>query len=154
LLVAAANGRPAVMTLLVAAGARAGVVAADGTNVLLAAARSGSAATLDLALGLAPDVDAVDAGGNTALHVLLGGGARPELSAMLAILARRGARTDIANRYKTTAAQMAENGLTDVKTLFRASFPASPEKTLVKTREKRRLSRRIERVFVKNRKLA
>jgi len=123
LLIAAANGRKDAMMLLLAAGADPRFVAADGTNVVLAAARGGSAATLDYALSLAPVVDIAGKDGMTALHLLVAGGVQPELEAMLHILAARGARTDIPSKYGKTAAQMADGGLTEVKQIFRAVFP-------------------------------
>jgi ankyrin repeat protein len=123
LLIAAANGHRAVMQRLIAAGADSRFVAADGTNVVLAAAQGGSAETLDFALTLAPDANVANAAGTTPLHVLLGGGAQPELEAMLRLLASHGARTDIANRRGTTAAQMADGELTEVKQIFRSVFP-------------------------------
>lgn len=124
LLLAAAGGHATTMKLLLAAGANPRFVAADGTNIVLAAAQGGSAAALGLALGLAPDVNVVDASRQTALHLLIGGGVRPELKAMMRILAARGARTDLANKYHMTAAKLADDGLTEVKAIFNESFPA------------------------------
>ncbi|MEQ6333705.1 ankyrin repeat domain-containing protein [Sphingobium sp. MK2] len=123
LLIAAANGRKDVMALLLAAGADPRFVAVDGTNVLLAAARGGSAATLGYALSLAPAVDVADADGMTVLHVLVAGGVQPELEAMLRVLAAHGARTDIPSKYGATAAQMADGGISEVKGIFRTVFP-------------------------------
>jgi ankyrin repeat protein len=123
LLIAAANGRKDAMALLLSAGADPRFVAADGSNVVLAAARGGSAATLDYALSLAPAVDVAGADCMTALHLLVAGGVQPELEAMLHILAARGARTDIPNKYGATASQMADGGLTQVKEIFRTVFP-------------------------------
>lgn len=130
LLIAAANGRSPVMRLLVAAGANPGFVAADGTTVLLAAARGGDAAALDLALRLAPDVNVANARGDTALHLLLGGGVQPGLQPMLAILAAHHARTDLANKAGTTAAAMAEGGLTEVRAIFDSCFPTTKPVTI------------------------
>lgn len=123
LLIAAAYGRKDAMALLLAAGADPRFVAADGTNVVLAAARGGSAATLDYALSLSLAVDVAGANGMTALHLVLAGGVQPELEAMLRILAAHGARTDIPNKFGATAAQMADSGLTQVKQIFRTVFP-------------------------------
>lgn len=124
LLIAASNGHKDAMALLLAAGADPRFVAADGTNVVLAAARGGSAATLDYALSLAPAVNvAGGAYGMTPLHWLIAGGVQPQLEAMLHILAAHGARTDIPNKFGATAAQMADSGLTEVKQIFRAVFP-------------------------------
>lgn len=123
LLMAAANGRKEVMALLLAAGADPHFVALDGTNVVLAAARGGSADTLGYALSLAPAVDVADANGMTVLHLLVAGGVQPELEAMMHIAAGHGARTDIASKSGTTAAQMADGGISEVKEIFRAVFP-------------------------------
>jgi ankyrin repeat protein len=124
LLVAAANGQEAAMKLLLAAGANPQFVAADGTNIVLAAAKGGSAATLDFALSLAPDANVANANGATPLHLLVGGGIQPELEAMMRVLATHGARTDIKSKRGATAADMANNGLTEVKSIFLAVFPA------------------------------
>lgn len=125
LLIAAANGHEAAMKLLVAARADARFVAADGTNIVLAAVRGGDAATLDYALRLAPDVNVANARGMTPLHLLLGSGVQPALEAMLRVLAAHGARTDIPSKSGATAAQIADGGLTEVKQIFRSVFPNS-----------------------------
>jgi ankyrin repeat protein len=130
LLVAAANGHADVMKRLLTAGADPRFVAQDGTNVVLAAAKGGSAATLDYALSLAPDANVANADGWTALHMLVGGGVQPELEPMLRVLAAHGARTDIKSKRGVTAAQMADGGLTEVKTIFRTIFPAPAATTL------------------------
>jgi len=100
-------------------------VAADGTNVVLAAAQGGSASALELALDLAPDVNVANANGQTALHLLVGGGVRPEMAAMMRILAAHGARADIKTKYRVTAAEVADGGLTEVRAIFRQFFPAT-----------------------------
>jgi ankyrin repeat protein len=123
LLRAAANGQDAAMKALLAAGADPRFVAADGTNVVLAAAGGRSAAALALALSLAPDANVANGDGATPLHLLVGGGVQPELEAMLRLLAAHGARTDIKTGRGYTAAQMADGGLTEVKAAFRAVFP-------------------------------
>ena len=125
LLLAAANGHADVMKRLLAAGATPGFVAADGTNVVLAAARSDSAATLALAVGLAPDVNVADGNGMTALHWLIIGGPKPDLEAMMRILAAHGARTDLKNKFGGTAAKMAAEGLSEVNAIYLKIFPAS-----------------------------
>lgn len=123
LLIAAANGREAAMKLLLARGADPHFVAQDGTNIVLAAAKGGSAAALDLALTLAPDANVVNAAGWTPLHILVGSGVQPELGAMLRVLAAHGARTDIKDKRGATVAAMADGGLTEVRTIFREVFP-------------------------------
>ncbi|MDN4633430.1 ankyrin repeat domain-containing protein [Sphingomonas sp. PsM26] len=130
LLIAAANGQAEAMAVLRTGGADPSFVAADGTNVVLAAARGRNAATLALALSLAPDANVADAQGNTALHLLLGGGMQPDLPAMIGLLADHGARIDIANKRGSTVAEVADTGLSDVKAVFRARFPDRPNRVV------------------------
>jgi ankyrin repeat protein len=111
------------MKLLLAAGADPRFVAQDGTNVLLAAAQGGSDAALALALTVSPDANFANAEGVTAMHMLIGGGVRPELAAMLRTLAAHGARTDLKTRRGTTAAAMAMGGLNEVKAIYLDVFP-------------------------------
>ena len=54
---------------------------------------------------------------------------------MLRLLAAHGARTDIATKRGATAAQMAENGLNEVKSVFLKVFPPPPA-TAVATAQK------------------
>jgi ankyrin repeat protein len=136
LLIAAANGHETVMKLLLVAGADPHFVAADGTNVVLAAAQGGSASALELALNLAPDVNVANANGLTALHLLVGGGVRPELAAMMRVLAAHGARADIKTKFRMTAAEMADGGLTEIRTIFREYFPAPTAVTLAEVARK------------------
>nr|WP_330217792.1 ankyrin repeat domain-containing protein [Sphingobium ummariense] len=135
LLMAASGGHAAVMRQLVNAGAKADFVAADGTNVLLAAAAGGSVEALDYALTLAPDANFANAAGATPLHVVLNGGPKPALEPMLRLLAAHGARTDIATKRGATAAQMAANGLSEVKSVFLKVFPQPPATTLATVRK-------------------
>ena len=118
LFIAAANGNAEVMKLLVQAGAQGRYVAGDGTSVVHAAAKGGSASALEYALNLAPDANHADAGGNTPLHVLLGNGLQPELESMMRVLARHGARVDMANKQGYSARDLAENSLSEVKEMF------------------------------------
>lgn len=134
LLIAAQNGQAEVMKLLVAAGAHRNFVAENGTNVALAAAHGRSAAALDYALSLAPDANVADGSGATPLHIVLGGGMQPELDAMLRVLASHGARTDIPDKRGTTAAKLAESGLTTVRTLYDHVFAAAPSPVLTASR--------------------
>lgn len=136
LLLAAANGHAAAVGQLLAAGASPRFVAADGTNVLLAAARSGSSATLDLALRVAPVVDVADGNGLTALQRLIVGGPKPELEAMMRILAAHGARTDIKNRFGGTAVTMAADALSEVQAIYAKIFPDRAGMTLADARQK------------------
>lgn len=122
LLIAARHGNVPVMRALVAAGAQPAFVAANGTNVVLAAAAGRSAAALEEALAMAPDVNAADAAGATALHMVIGGGMHGELGAMLRVLADHGARADLADARGTTPTAMAQGGLATVKTLYDQVF--------------------------------
>jgi ankyrin repeat protein len=123
LLIAAANGHEAAMKLLLATGADPRFVAEDGTNIVLAAVRGGSAGTLDFALSLAPDANVANAMGATPLHYLVSGSLQPETEAMMQVLAAHGARTDVKNKRGATPAQIADNGLTEVRMIFRKTFP-------------------------------
>ena len=142
LLIAAAHGHAGAMKLLLAAGADPHFVAADGTNVVLAATRGGSVAALEMALTIAPDANVADAMGTTPLHILAGGLAtsvpHEQRLAMLRLLAAHGARADIPNRpdgfgekgatvrTPQTAAQVAADGVTEVRADFEAVFPPAP----------------------------
>ncbi len=130
LLQAAAHGREAAMKLIVMAGGKADFVETNGTNVVLAAARGGSAMALDYALSLAPDANVADADGVTPLHLLVAGGVQPELGAMLRVLAAHGARDDIKDKSGVTAAEMADGGLTEVRMVFRTVYPRRSGATL------------------------
>ena len=123
LFLAAAGGHAEAMARLLAAGADPHFVAADGTNLVLAAAHGTDAAALDLALQLAPDANVADRQGTTALHLLAGGAPFPDLAAMLLALAAHGARTDLKTTRGMTAAALAVDGRTEVKALFFAAFP-------------------------------
>ena len=128
LLVAALNGHAEAMAALVAGGADPRFVAADGTNVVLAAARGGSAAALARALDIAPGADVADAQGATPLHRLLAGGMTSELEPMLRLLAAGGARADRRDARGMTPAAIADGGLADVRTAFHAVFPTAPSR--------------------------
>lgn len=118
LLLAAAAGQAGAMRTLLAAGAKADFIAADGTNLVLAAARGHKVEALDVALAAMPDVNRADGGGTTALHVLAGGFAFPDLPAMLAVLRSHGARVDLADKHGATAVKMAANGVNGVRDAF------------------------------------
>jgi ankyrin repeat protein len=123
LLIAAAAGKEPAMRMLLKAGANSHFVAADGTNIVLAAAKGGSAAALALALQYEPNANVANADGVTALHILAGGMAIPDLEPMMRLLSAHGARTDLKTNKGKTAAQYAEDGLTAVRTAFRLTFP-------------------------------
>jgi ankyrin repeat protein len=125
LFLAAANGHAEAMQALLAAGADPHFVAANGSNLIMAAAKGRSAAALELALSLTPDPNHADSKGETALHILAGGTASPDLAAMLQAMAAHGARADIPDAKGYTAAHFAVNGRSEVKALFVALFPAA-----------------------------
>ena len=126
LISAAEKGQATMMRQLVAGGADPAFVAENGTNVVLAAATGGNADALEYALALAPDVDVADRGGMTALHLVLSGGMKPGLPAMLRVLRDHCARTDLASERRQTADQIAEQGLTEVRTIYESVF-AGPQ---------------------------
>lgn len=124
LLIAAQHGHAAIMAQLLASGAEPGFVAANGVNVLLAAASGTSAAALEAALRLAPDANVTNDKGATPLHKVLGSGMHADLEAMLRVLAAHGARPDIANLKGETPAQLADEGLATVKAVYVQVFGA------------------------------
>lgn len=124
LLLAAEQGDAEIMRLLVAAGARPGYRAPDGSTVVLAAASGPRLAALRLALQLAPDPDVVNDSGQTALHLLLSGAGHDETGAMMQLLAAHKARLDIRNRRGQTAAEQARDAQAPVRALFYATFPS------------------------------
>jgi ankyrin repeat protein len=123
LLIAAQHGRAEAMTLLAAHGADSRFVAADGSNVVLAATLGRSVAALAVALALAPNANAADASSATALHRLAGGTDFPDLADMVRLLAAHGGRADIANTKGVTAAAIASGGRSEVKAIFSTIFP-------------------------------
>jgi ankyrin repeat protein len=142
LLMAAAHGNDGVMKLLLAAGANPRFVTRDGTNVVLAATQGGKVAALDLALTLAPDANVAGPMGMTPLHILASGLATSvdhnDRLAMLRLLAAHGGKADILSQPlglsedgKTkkpgkSPAQMAAEGVTEVREDFQAVFPPVP----------------------------
>ncbi|HEY6869906.1 MAG TPA: ankyrin repeat domain-containing protein [Novosphingobium sp.] len=122
LLVAAQAGQAGTMRQLVAAGADRSFVAANGTNVVLAAAAGRRAEALAYALELVPDANRADATGATPLHRVLAGGLYPGLEPMLRLLAAHGARTDLPDAKGVTAGKLAEDGLGPVRNLFHQVF--------------------------------
>ncbi|RYY03253.1 MAG: hypothetical protein EOO53_08850 [Gammaproteobacteria bacterium] len=113
LLLAAELGDADLMATLVSAGADTKFRAQDGTNVLLAAAPTNIQA-LAYALKLAPDANVTTKSGKTALHLLMGytsnlSHSTTEMHDMFQLLAKHGARTNIADKDGDTAAKMALN---------------------------------------------
>jgi ankyrin repeat protein len=125
LMLAAEAGQIDTMRVLMARGANAGFVAQDGQNLVLAAAGSGNPQALALALDTLGDANLADAKGNTALHRLAGGRDFAELGAMLAVLARHGAKADVPNARGQTASMMAAKSLNAVRAAFATAFGAA-----------------------------
>jgi ankyrin repeat protein len=107
LVLAAAEGQPAIMHRLAAAGADATWRDAEGDGIVHAAAGSGVPEALAAALALSPDANLPGRAGETPLHRVLARAEGDVLAAMLAILARNGARADIADDRGETPAQIA-----------------------------------------------
>ncbi|WP_317930264.1 ankyrin repeat domain-containing protein [Halioxenophilus sp. WMMB6] len=110
LLLAAQSGQVAVMRMLVDAGCDTRFTSDDGNNVVLASAQS-NAASLAYALELQPDANVTNQLGQTPLHRLLSIGTdsgitNDDIAAMLRLLAKQGARTDIADHGGSTAAEL------------------------------------------------
>ncbi|MDB5972209.1 MAG: putative ankyrin [Hydrocarboniphaga sp.] len=124
---AAERGSTDLMQMLITAGADARFRAADGTNIVLAAASSGKLPALALALQLDPEPNAAAADGQTPLHVLLSNGsgaegAGGETVAMIQLLHDKGARTDIKNKAGQTSADIAGDPQFKLKPAFDAIF--------------------------------
>lgn len=131
LLLAAELGDTAIMRALVAAGADVNFRAQDGTSLVLAAVRS-NASALALALSLAPDVTATNQRGETALHLLLGYSfylpmTVEQISAMLVVLAQKGAPIDLADRSGKTPLAIAQLEDFRAKPEFATAFQLSPK---------------------------
>jgi len=131
LLLAAELGDTAIMRALVAAGADVNFRAQDGTSLVLAAVRS-NASALSLALSLAPDVKATNKRGETALHLLLGYSfympmTVEQISAMLLVLAQKGAPIDLADSSGKTPLAIAQLEDFRAKPEFATAFQLSPQ---------------------------
>ena len=127
LLLATERGDAELMQLLVAAGADVNVRDEEGTNIVLAAAASGTLAALQLALQLAPDANVVNQRGDTPVHLLLNSSGRTdgsgaEYAPMMQLLAEKGARADIANKRGYTAADYATDAEQAAKDAFTNYF--------------------------------
>lgn len=130
LLLAAEAGSPAIMKMLVDAGANIHFTADDGTNLVFAALLSDSA-TLAFALELLPKANLANKNHQTPLHMLMRySGYMPmsseHITTMFTVLSRKGARADIPDGKGQTAADIAAEE--DFK--FAAEFAAvfQPEK--------------------------
>lgn len=127
LLLAAAHGTADMMRELIAAGADVKFRADDGTNVVLAAAQN-NPDTLALALSVAPDANVTNKYGQTALHLLMGYSnnlSNEKTGELLQLLAKRGARIDIANKWGQTPLDLATQEQFRARAEFAAIFKPS-----------------------------
>lgn len=109
LLLAAAHSSAEMMRTLINAGADVKFRADDGTNIVLAAAPN-NPEVLALALQLAPDANVTNKYGQTALHLLMGYSnnlSNEQTGELFKLLAKQGARTDIATRWGQTPEDLA-----------------------------------------------
>lgn len=109
LLLAAAHSSAEMMRTLINAGADVTFRADDGTNIVLAAAPN-NPEVLALALQLAPDANVTNKYGQTALHLLMGYSnnlSNEQTGELFKLLAKQGARTDIATRWGQTPEDLA-----------------------------------------------
>jgi len=97
---AAASGNVGLVERMLAQGAKAGV---KEFPPLLTAAEAGHTKIVELLLGGSADLDAVDAEGNTALHIAAGKG---HLN-VIQLLLRKQAKAGALNKYGETALEMA-----------------------------------------------
>jgi len=122
LLLAAGTGNTDIMQLLVSAGADPKIRATDGTTIIHAAVSAGQTAALAEALRLLPDPNAADNSGLTPLHLLLSDDPGPQTDALLQLLARGGAKTDIRDRKGRTAADLAREAPAPLQASYAAAF--------------------------------
>ena len=101
-----------VMRLLVAAGADPKLKAQDGTTLLMSAAGSGHVAVVKYAFELDPDINAVTATGDNAVHASVSGSIRtstqPEIAKVVQFLADKGANLDVKNARGRTPIAIAD----------------------------------------------
>jgi uncharacterized protein len=122
LLLAAGTGNTDIMQLLVSAGADPKIRATNGTTIIHAAVTGGHAAALAEALRLLPDPNATDKSGLTPLHLLLSDDPGPQTDALLQLLARGGAKTDIRDQKGRTAADLAREAPAPLQASYAAAF--------------------------------
>lgn len=134
LLLAAENGASEIVQLLVDAGADTKFRSEDGTNIVLASARS-NPETLALALKLAPDANIVNKSGRTPLHLLLSLGTEnpitaEQISMMFQLLADRGAAITTPDKNGVTPLAMANGDQYRSKEDFNLIFNQNDEAEL------------------------
>ena len=126
LLLAAEIGATEIMRALVAAGCDTQFRSQDGNNVVLAAAQSNPVA-LAFALSLAPNANTTDNSGRTPLHLLMDYSSSSPLTnvqvtEMFKLLAKQGARIDIADKSGQTPVDLAEQEQFRAKAEFEKIF--------------------------------
>ena len=126
LLLTAEIGATEMMRALVAAGCDTKFRSQDGNNVLLAAAQSNPAA-LAFALSLAPNANVTDTKGRTPLHLLMDYSSSSSLTnaqvtEMFKLLAKQGARIDLADKDGQTPLDIAEDEQFRAKAEFEKIF--------------------------------
>jgi ankyrin repeat protein len=122
LLLAAGTGNTDIMQLLVSAGADPKIRATDGTTLIHAAVAGGHVAALAEALRLLPDPNATDHNGRTPLHLIFSDDPGPETDALLQLLARSGAKTDIRDHKGRSAADLARLASASLQTSYAVAF--------------------------------
>jgi uncharacterized protein len=122
LLLAAESGNPDIMQVLVSAGADPKIRSSDGGTLLHAAVVSANPEVLAAALRLLPDPNVADNNGLTPLHLILADDPGPQTDAMLQLLARGGAKTDIRDRKGRSAADLVRLAQDSLQTSYTAIF--------------------------------
>jgi ankyrin repeat protein len=110
LVFAAEAGSAPAMKVLVDAGAKVGIKAADGTTVALAAAGSGNLEAVKYALQLDPDLTAIGPEGKSIMHYAIAN-KNPDLAIpVLQYLADKGAKMDVPNAKGDTPGDFINRG--------------------------------------------
>jgi ankyrin repeat protein len=104
LLLAARAGSVDAMKVLVDAGAKPNVKAADGLTVALAAAGSGNLDAVKYALQLDPNINAVAQGGKSIIHMVVANRTATDNEAIITYLADKGAVLNVKDDRGTTPA--------------------------------------------------
>lgn len=126
LLLAAEMGSTEMMRALVATGSNTKFRAEDGSNILLAAAQSNPEA-LAFALSLSPNVNITNKSGRTPLHLLMSYSSsstitNEQITDMFRLLAKQGARIDLADKDGETPINIAEQEQFRAKAEFEKIF--------------------------------
>jgi len=122
LILAAQAGNTDIMQLLIGAGADPSLHASDGSTILHAAVASANPQVLAAALRLLPDPNVADNNGLTPLHLILADDPGPQTDAMLQLLAKAGAKTDIRDRKGRSAADLVRLAPDSLQTSYASVF--------------------------------